>query len=351
MENIIVHYDMDAFYASIEERENTLLKTIPMAVGRGVILTANYNARKYGIRSAMSTKIAFQKYKDLTLVEPRMDFYKKVGREIQNFIKNNFDVIEFISFDEGYINITEMINSKKGNLEEKIDKFIFQFQKRIIQKFNLTCSVGVGYNMLSAKIASDVNKPAGFFVIKNIDEFNEYVVDKKINIIPGIGAKTIDVLNSLSVYTVKDFLMFDKSKLNVFFSENRVMEMSNLIRGISKDSVHTKNKSISNETTFNYSEMNPDIIFRELENISKNLYLKIYNLSKKPKTISIKVKYEDFTLITRSKTIDFNINSSNDIYEIAKNQYLKLQSEKKIRLIGINLTNFDEIKYEQQTLF
>lgn len=351
MENIIVHYDMDAFYASIEERENKSLKEIPMAIGRGVILTANYKARKYGIRSAMTTKLALQKYKDLKLVEPRMELYKSVGREIQKFISDNFCVIEFISFDEGYINITEMINNKSGKLEEKIYKFIYQFQKRIIQKFNLTCSVGVGYNMISAKIASDVNKPAGFFVIKNTDEFNKYVIDKKISIIPGIGIKTIDILNSLSVYTVKDFLMFDKNKLNVFFSENRIVDMNNLIKGIGRDSIHNKNKSISNEITFTYSEINPDVIFRELESISKKLYLKIYSLSQRPKTISIKVKFEDFTIITRSKTINFSINSSEEIYEIAKNQYLNLNVEKKIRLIGINLTNFDNIKYEKQTLF
>lgn len=341
---------MDAFFASIEEKYDVMLKNIPMVVARGVILTANYKAREYGIKSAMSTKIALLKYPNLKIVEPRMNLYKQISNEIQKYISENFNVIEFVSLDEGYLDITNMIKNIYPNYTKEIlEKFIFKLKKRIFEKVGLTCSIGIGFSKISAKIASDINKPNGYHIFINKYEFNNYVFDKNLRIIPGIGKKTQEILNDISIYTVKDLLLYDKNKLYTLFNINRVNEMYELVKGNSIKH-YTSEHSISFENTFSYEENDINNIYKEFYSISKRLWLKIEHMNSSPKTISIKIKYSNLNIITKNKTIDYKIKSYEEIYEIAKQLFITLDNKIDIKLVGINLSNFSKLT-EKNTLF
>lgn len=347
MEKIILCYDMDAFFASVEENINPKLKNIPFVVGGGVVSTANYKAREYGIKSAMPIKEAYIRYGKLVVIEPKMSLYHKIGKEIQNYLKETFNIISFTSIDEGYLDITDMIFEKldnsESNLEELLNKFAIQFMKRIYDKFRLTCSIGIGYSKITAKIATEINKPNGYYIFINEDSFYEYIKDKKISIIPGFGKKTVENLRIKKINTIKEMLEYDPIKLYSEYTHSRVNDMYNALKGY--DTYHSinKNKSISLEKTFYMEEYDKSIILAEMKNISKEIFFKLKNEENLPKTINIKFRNKNFETFTKSKTIDYNLESYEDIYKIALKLLEDFKVEQGVRLIGIGVSNFKKI--------
>ena len=175
-EKIYLHYDMDAFFAAIEQRDNKELRGKPIAIGHGVVTTASYEARKYGVKSAMPTVQAKRLCPNLIVVSLRKGVYFEEGRRIQGLIKNVLKKSEFTSVDEGYIDITEFIRNKNMKLDKrdeilKIKRFIKKFKKFIYDNSKLTCSVGIGFSKISAKIASDIDKPNGHFIFRNREQY------------------------------------------------------------------------------------------------------------------------------------------------------------------------------------
>ena len=189
---IYLHYDMDAFFAAIEQRDNKELRGKPIAIGHGVVTTASYEARKFGIRSAMPMSNARKLCPHLKVVYPRKNVYFAEGKKIQDLIRKIIKIYEFTSVDEGYLDITQFIfaeNQTEIKKISKIKRFIKKFKQYIYDNSKLTCSVGIGFSKISAKIASDINKPNGYFIFKNREHFLEYIYDKSLAIIPGIGKK------------------------------------------------------------------------------------------------------------------------------------------------------------------
>lgn len=342
-----LHYDMDAFFASIEIRDNSEYKDKAIAVGGGVITTCNYIARKKGVKSAMPITKAMQLCPELQVIKPRVKYYFSVGREIQNYIAKHFKEVEFTSCDEGYVNITEYVKNEKDIL-----KICTRFKNAIIKKFNLSLSVGVGFNKSMAKMATEINKPNGLYIFKDKKDFLNYVYEKDISIFPGIGKKTKEILNKNGIKKTKDFYYKSKEELIEILGINIGDRIYELVRG-NKSYFETdkqSNTSIAKEHTYNNCIIDEKEVINSLKEIVNEFRKekKINNLY--PRTITIKIRLNDFSTITKSKTMISPINLENlekiviDLYKISK-------IYGKIRLVGISFSNFSKENYEYLKLF
>lgn len=359
MENnkIYLHYDMDAFFASIEQRDNPKLRGKAIAVGRGVVTTASYEARKFGIRSAMPMSNARKLCPHLKVVYPRKNVYFAEGKKIQDLIKKIIKIYEFTSVDEGYLDITQFIfaeNQTEIKKFSKIKRFIKKFKEYIYKNLNLTCSVGIGFSKVSAKIASDANKPNGFFIFKNKKHFINYIYDKNLEIIPGIGKKTREILKiSFEATKVSQLYEISKETLIKKFGASRGEYIYNIIRGkhFSKINVARQRKSYGYEITFS---QNVDEIY-ELQEAMRAQVKKISQKLKEQKefikTVTVKIKYSDFTGHTRSKTFNNATNDEEVIYKISLENFNYFIKKDEVRLIGIYVSNIFKRRFIQLRLF
>ena len=338
MKRCILHYDMDAFYASIEQRDDPSLKGKAIAVGKGVITTASYEARKFGVRSAMPSVTAKRLCPGLILLPVRIDYYKETGRKIQSLILSLTNVCEFISSDEGYVDITSYLD--KYTPEE----FIRRFKKSIFKHTKLTCSIGIGYNKLSAKLASDANKPNGYYIIKSEDDFHEYVKDKPAGIIPGIGKRSLEPLNNLGIKTVTDIFRLTRKELIDFFGLNKGVRIFELVRGIDDSEIDfiSERQSYGQEETFNRNIDDIDNIKDTLLYQTNKLITKLKSDNSFIRTVTLKARYSDFTTITRSKSFSEYTRSSDTIYNTALVLLNDLERKDSFRLIGIHLSNISK---------
>ncbi|TDT72543.1 DNA polymerase-4 [Hypnocyclicus thermotrophus] len=344
---VIMHYDMDAFYASIEIRDNAKLKGKPVIVGTRVITTCNYEARKYGLHSAMSVTEARKLCPNGIYLNVDKNKYIKVAYQIQNLIKKLTDNIEFIAFDEGYIDITNIINKYPS-----YEYFIKKFKKRIYIHTKLTCSVGIGYNKLTAKLASEVNKPGGFFIIKNNKEYYEYFKEKDIKILPGIGEKTQKFLRQNNINRIREIKEKNYYFLKEILGSSKAQLLYDYSRGIDYRKIKTerKYKSIGNEITFKFNTDNKIIIFNTLDDIFNKIYKRLINKKYYAKTLVLKIRFEDRHIITRSKTLkDFSENKI-EFIKLLEEFKKEFDYKNKIRLIGLTFSNIITHKNEQLTL-
>ena len=343
MKRCILHYDMDAFYASIEQRDNPKLKRKAIAVGRGVITTASYEARKYGVRSAMPSVTAKKLCPELILLPVRIDYYKKLGKKIQDLIQSLTYKCEFISSDEGYVDITEYM--KKYTPESFIEKF----KSSLYKHTRLTCSVGLGYNKLSAKLASDANKPNGYFIISSREEFHNYVKDKSVSIIPGIGRKSLEPLNNMGINTVNDIFNLTKNNLIDMFGTNKGVRIFELVRGIDDSEVDyiSERQSYGQEETYSRTvddiETVHDTLLHQINKLTEKLRLDNIYI----KTVTLKARYSDFSTITRSKTLNEYTRNSDIIYTTALTLLSDLAKKDSFRLIGVHLSHIAKRNYVQ----
>ena len=345
-EKYILHYDMDAFFASIEQNLNSNLKGKPIAVGHGVLTTCSYEARAFGVKSAMSAKIAKQLCPQLIILPVNIELYQKIGRDIQSLILNFTDECEFVSIDEGYIDITRYINKYNPEL------FVSRFKRYINEKTGLTCSVGIGFNKLSAKIASDINKPDGTFIFFNQQHFLDYISQKNVSIIPSIGRRTIELLNLYNIEKVEQLFKIEKDELMSKFGINRGEHLYNIVRGISSSSIvnEKKRQSLGHETTFN-------ITINDVEKLKEEISFLVLRLTKKLdkqnifiKTISLKIRYSNFATYTKSKTLAFATNSFNTIYNETILLFNDLNDKQNVRLVGVHLSSFTKNSFVQLKL-
>jgi DNA polymerase-4 len=333
---------MDAFYASVEQRDNPKLKGKPIIVGgrpeeRGVVCTASYEARKFGIKSAMATSTAFRLCPHLTLVEPNFHKYKEVSDKLIAFYKEYTDLVEPLSLDECYLDVTE----NKLNIQTATE-IAQRLRSRIKNELKLTASVGVAPNKLLAKIASDINKPDGIFIIKP-HQVDDFIKNLEVSKLWGVGKASDKIMKKYNIITCLDLQKYSIPELiDMFgiFGET----LYYFCRGIDERKVETsfETKSIGAENTFPNDEDDIEKIHQELFKQVKRVYQRLKEESLKTKTITVKVKYADFIVNTRSKTIDDftdDINIINRIcIELLNKTKVKL---KKIRLIGVSLSNFN----------
>jgi DNA polymerase-4 len=336
---IILHYDMDCFFAAVEIRDNPSLAGKPIIVGESIVTTASYEARKFGIHSAMSVYEAKKLCPKLIVVPVSKDKYGEVAYQIQGLVQKISEQVEFLSFDEGFADITEIINSFPSK-----DYFAQKFRDRIFEITKLSCSVGIGYNKLTAKMASEVNKPQGHFIFNNPEEFVDFIKNKKINIIPGVGKKFQEILEEKSFIKISDLYKITAREMCRMFGNSRGALLYNVIRGIDHSRIEfdRMTQSIGNENTFKNPLILEEEIDKELDEIFQFAYNRLISHEFICKTVTLKVKFSDMESITRSKTFqiptDVPYKLKKTIIELLEKEHI----EKPIRLLGIYFGNLIE---------
>ena len=344
MDRVILHYDMDAFYASIEIRDNPKYKNRPMVVAGGVVTTANYEARKYGIHSAMSTFEAKKLCPNLLIVFPNKEKYFKESQIIHNLVLKITHKIEFIALDEGYIDITDVI--KKFSSKEKFAK---TFRERIFKHTGLTCSVGIGINKISAKIASDINKPFGQYIFNNEEEFIEYMKDKKIRKLQGVGEKFEKILNKDNIFLVGDIHKFSLKELIKKYGKSRGEILYLYSRGIDHSPVDYDKPihSVGAENTYSFPLNTEEELIKKIEEIYNIAYDRLKKKNCLTKTVSIKVKYSDRKTISKAKTTTIATNNKDTLFEYANELFNEIEKRNDIKLLGITFKNLTEFSIRQ----
>ncbi|MES2576066.1 MAG: DNA polymerase IV [Bacteroidota bacterium] len=336
----IIHVDMDAFYASVEQMDNPLLRGKPIAVGgsesRGVVAAASYEARKFGVRSAISGVMAKKNCPELIFVRPRFDRYKEISSKIQKIFYEYTDLVEPLSLDEAYLDVT---NNKKGNPSATL--LAQEIRQRIFDEVGLTASAGISVNKFVAKIASDYNKPNGQKTV-NPDEVISFLEELPIRKFHGVGKVTTEKMYQLGIFTGVEL----KSKTLEFLEKHFGKSGNfyyNVVRGIHNSEVKSNRitKSVAAEHTFDVNLSSEIFMIEKLEVIAAALEkrLKRYNVA--GKTITLKIKYSDFTQQTRSKTLPYFISDKGLILEIVKELLYQERMKDSVRLLGISLSNLN----------
>ncbi|MBI1835761.1 MAG: DNA polymerase IV [Flavobacteriia bacterium] len=347
----IIHVDMDAFYASVEQLDNPELRGKPVAVGgnseRGVIAAASYEARKFGVKSAMSSKMAARMCPDLIFVRPNFQRYKEISKHIHNIFKRYTDAIEPLALDEAFLDVTE----NKMGLNSAT--FIAQSIKNdIFTELNLIASAGVSYNKFLAKLASDQDKPNGLYVIKP-EEAVAYMESLPVERFFGVGKVTAEKMHSLQIYKGKDLMKYSVEELQSNFGKIGSFLFS-IVRGIDEREVisNRERKSIGAETTFS-NDIFDETNFRNFAfNCIDILWKRYKSYPQKGRTLTIKLKYNDFTQVTRSITETVEISSKIQLEQLADRLIeLVLPLDKSVRLIGFQISGFaTESKDTQLTM-
>ncbi|NLJ41711.1 MAG: DNA polymerase IV [Clostridiales bacterium] len=334
-ELVVIHVDMDAFYASVEQRDRPQYRNKPVVVGgdpkgRGVVSAASYEARKFGIHSAMPCSQAARLCPNIVFLPVNMEKYKKVSRQIHSIFREYTPIIEPVSIDEAFLEISD------GNPIETAKNI----KKDILLRTGLTSSVGVSYNKFIAKMASDMRKPDGFTVITP-EKARDILPRMSIRKVWGVGEKTERDLNNIGIFTVKDLLEYDREFLLSNWGR-RAHELIQLCRGIDYSPVQTEQetKSISEETTLESDTDDLGVLRNCLREFSLAIGRRMTKQALKCRTITLKIRYNDFKYITRSVTLPNPIDSSLLIYE-RSSEILKdrVPLLKPIRLIGLQVSN------------
>lgn len=340
----IIHIDMDAFYASVEQRDNPEYRGKAIVVGGspqgrgGVVATASYEARKYGIRSAMASKKAQELCPHVIFVYPRFAVYKEVSEKIREIFRRYTDVIEPLSLDEAYLDVTE----DKQGIGSAIE-IAKRIKQAIKDELQLTASAGVSVNKFIAKIASDYNKPDGLTFIgpSAVTEFMEQLPVEKFF---GVGKVTAQKMRNMNLYTGADLKKLTEDELVDLFGKTGRFYYQ-IVRGIDDREVHIsrETKSVGAEDTFPYDLTTVEEMNTELGRIAGLVQARLQRYKLKGRTITVKIKYSNFKQITRSMSIQNPTNDVDTIASVAKELLLSTSpAGQPTRLLGISLSNFNE---------
>ncbi|WP_190810189.1 DNA polymerase IV [Flagellimonas sp. S3867] len=343
----IIHVDMDAFYASVEQHDNPELQGKPLAVGggskRGVVSAASYEARKFGVRSAMAGYIAKKNCPELIFVKPRFDRYKEVSQQVRRIFFEYTDLVEPLSLDEAYLDVTE---NKKGNPSATL--IAKEIRQKILDVTGLTASAGISINKFIAKVASDYNKPNGQKTV-NPEEVIAFLENLDIRKFYGVGKVTAEKMYKLGIFTGNDLKQKTTEFLDGHFGKSGKYYYD-VVRGIHNSEVkpHRTPKSVGAERTFLENLSSEVFMLEKLENIASELERRLKKSKIAGKTITLKIKYSDFTLQTRSKTLPYYIADQELILETAKELLYQSSLENSVRLLGISLANLNTEKKEEK---
>ncbi len=335
----IIHVDMDAFYASVEQMDNPELRGKPLAVGgnqeRGVVAAASYEARKFGVRSAMSGKMASLKCPQLIFVRPRFDRYKEISNQIREIFYDYTELVEPLSLDEAFLDVTEnKVNNPSATL------IALEIRKRIKEEVGLNASAGISYNKFLAKTASDINKPNGQAVIlpKDAEAFLEKLPIEKFF---GIGKVTAEKMKELGIHNGFDLKQYSLQFLTKRFGKSG-LHFFNIVRGIHLSEVQPNRlrKSLSAENTFENDLTKEEQWNHALEEIFEELKRRISRSGVKGRTVTLKIKYHDFTVQTRSKTFE-QYPEEQKIWETVMELLTQEELKSPVRLFGIGISNLN----------
>lgn len=347
MERKIIHVDMDAFFASVEIIDNPSLKGKPVVVGgtteRGVVATCSYEARSFGIKSAMPIYMAKAKCPQAIFLPVRYGRYKEISNKIFQIFYNITPYVEPMSIDEAYLDITHL---NKDPIE--VAKFIKGEVKRVT---GLTISAGVSYNKFLAKLASDWNKPNGLKVIEK-NMVPEILFSLPVSKVYGLGQKSAKKLNDIGIFTVKELYDLPQSLLIEFFGKFGI-EIYDRVRGIDNREVHIERerKSIGRETTLRTDTDNKEELKVYIKAFARSVSNTMNMKNVSGKSITIKIKTSSFVSHTRSKTLMHYISNEEDIYKEAVVILEEIELKEKIRLIGLSISSLKENYIEQISMF
>lgn len=348
----IIHVDMDAFFAAVEQLDNPKLKGKPVIIGgvsldnRGVVSTASYEARKFGIHSAMPIAQAKKLCPQGIYLPGRGKRYSELSNQIFEILKQITPKIEKVSIDEAYLDIKGCHRLYGDSYQ--IAKLI---KEKVKTQTGLICSVGVASNKFLAKIASDLEKPDGLCVIKD-EEVAEVLDDLSISTIPGVGKKTAKRLNDIGIYKIKDLKRLKIEELKDLFGKHG-LSLYDLIRGKDSREVSTVQeiKSVSNETTFSEDIIDMDLLLKYLLKLSQKVTRRIRKKNLVGNTIFIKVKDNKFNVVTRRITITNYIDSTDDLYHYSQKLLNKINIKRPTRLIGVGVSGLKYKQKQQLSLF
>lgn len=354
MSRKIIHIDMDAFFASVEERDNPELAKHPLVIarhpkdtkGRGVVTTCNYKAREYGIHSAMSAKKAYELCPQAVFVPGNYQKYREISRQIRAIFHRYTDLIEPMSIDEAYLDVTENKIGSKSAI--KVARCI---QEDIWRELHLTCSAGVSYNKFLAKLASDYRKPHGMTVIMP-GEAEAFLKPLPIEKFHGVGKKTIPKMHEMGIFTGED--LYNKSEMELIHAFGKMgYSLYRKVRGIHNSPVVTnrERKSIGKEHTFGESLYLMNQAISQLRLLSESVANTAIKQEKQGQTVVLKLRYDDYTTITKRQTFPEFIDHKEDIFSKASLLFEDTYEEGRgIRLLGVTLTNLKDKTYELITL-
>ncbi len=339
----IIHFDIDAFFASVEQLDHPEYKGLPVIVGgdsdRSVVSTCSYEARKYGVRSAMSIVVAKKLCPNGIYVYGNMKRYSELSQQIFETIESRFDSVQRVSIDEAYIDVTDFP-----------DPWIIahEIKKVVNQMTGLTISVGISYNKFLAKLASDWNKPNGIFEIKSEDIPN-ILLPLPIIKIHGLGKKTCEKLNRIGIFTIEDLYHYPSELLNNIIGESWAKEIVDRIRGIDNRPVqeYAERKSYGKETTFEVDTSNRAEIYAILLKYLTRIQHKLEEKGLMPRTLTIKIKYFDFEQFTKSHSLEYNTNDYQILKENLDSLFENLELSKSVRLVGLTFSNLEDTDYKQ----
>lgn len=347
MWRIIFHVDMDAFYASVEEALHPSYRGNPVVVGadpkdgqgRGVVLTANYKAREYGIHSGMPISKAYRLCPHAIYVRPHFEKYIEFSKNIMQFLEKYAWKIEVVSIDEAYLDMTGIANNYI-----EAEKIARKIQREIWETFNLTCSIGIAPNKLLSKIASSTNKPNKITVVHPKD-IKSFLFPKPIENLPGVGKKISVKLHELGIHTIGDLAHYDVVELIRLFGRHG-LHLHRMANGIDNREVSPKEgrKSIGKEHTFDNDTDDLSLIYESFIDISKRVFEKAKEMQLGFKTIAIKFRYADYSTVTYSYTHSIIITDFNMFLRLIKRLIDKhYTGNKKLRLIGVRISNLVDI--------
>ena len=331
---------MDAFYAAVEQRDNPELRGKPIVIGsdssRGVIATASYEARKFGIHSAMPSVIAKRRCKDLIFVRGNMEKYKNVSNIIRSIFHEYTELVEPLSFDEAYLDVTEnKFSNPSATLLAK------EIKERIKKETNLVASAGVSYNKFLAKIASDIDKPDGLFVITP-EQAEDFINKLKVERFFGIGKVTAEKMHKMGIFFGSDLKKLSQHRLNREFGKAGAYYYQ-IVRGNDNRIVNPfrERKSVGGENTFSYDLTLMEEMEKSLRPITEKVFERFKKANLFGRTITLKIKHSDFTVNTKSKTLEQPILSFNELWVNAKDLLQQAYyNGLRVRLLGVSVSNF-----------
>lgn len=336
----IIHIDMDAFYASVAQMDQPELKGKAIAVGgggaRGVIAAASYEARKFGVKSAMSGRLAIKLCPHLIFVNTDFERYRDISKQVRTIFYEYTDLVEPLSLDEAYLDVT---HNKKDHPSASL--LAQTIRQRIFEKVGLTASAGISINKFIAKVASDYNKPNGQKTV-NPEEVLDFLEQLDIRKFYGVGKVTAEKMYQKGIYMGKDLKLKSLEYLEDNFGKSGAFYYD-VVRGIHRSEVKPNRirKSLAAERTFSENLSSEIFMLEKLEHIAEAVERRLQNNKVAGKTVTLKIRYSDFTIHTRSKTLPFFISDKSVILETAKDLLYQERLDNSVRLLGISLSNLN----------
>ena len=347
----IIHVDMDAFFASVEQRDNPRLLGKPVVVGgnpdsRGVVAACSYEARKFGVHSAMPCSKAYRLCPEAVFVKPRFEAYREVSEQIHTIFSEFTDRIEPLSLDEAFLDVSD-----STDFQGSATLIANEIRRRIRSKTRLTASAGVSYNKFLAKIASDMNKPDGLYLIEP-EQAEAFIEQLDVRKFFGIGKVTEAKMHRHKIFTGKDLKARTELELTLLFGKSG-RHYFNIARGIDERPVRQSRirKSIGKETTFGEDILDLEYIWSIIHQLTARVIEILESKELQAKTVTLKVKYSDFQLITRSKTLTEWLTKEQQVLDCLPELTAKTElGSRPIRLVGISLSSLSYAQESQNTL-